>query len=226
MTVSKTWTNSRENYLLEIIVSKENTSTDKLRAFAQEVGATFKHLVSADDGRKIISIGCDEKSLASMVELIKMTPSDFADISMKVSKCEQIPWPGHGEGRLCLLKEATPLIQIVEKVKHHLCLSKVRLAVACNGELASPVQSVALCAGSGSSVLSGVKADVLLTGEMGHHDVLEANHQGSHVILCEHSNTERGFICSLVEEGFLYKLFGGSVDVVMSSKDQEPLMIA
>ena len=56
------------------------------------------------------------------------------------------------------------------------------------------VQTIALCAGSGASVLKGVKADVYLTGEMSHHDVLDAVSHGIHVILCEHSNTERGFL--------------------------------
>ena len=38
--------------------------------------------------------------------------------------------------------------------------------------LASPVSSVAVCAGSGSSVLNGVAADLFVTGEMSHHEVL------------------------------------------------------
>jgi putative NIF3 family GTP cyclohydrolase 1 type 2 len=31
-----------------------------------------------------------------------------------------------------------------------------------------PIQSIAVCAGSGGGVLRGVKADLLLTGEMSH----------------------------------------------------------
>ena len=36
--------------------------------------------------------------------------------------------------------------------------------------------------------------DVLLTGEMSHHEVLAANAEGKHVILSDHSNTERGYL--------------------------------
>ena len=36
----------------------------------------------------------------------------------------------------------------------------------------SPVASVAVCAGAGTSVLAGVPADLLVTGEMPHHVVL------------------------------------------------------
>ena len=35
----------------------------------------------------------------------------------------------------------------------------------------SPVRTVAVCAGSGGSLLAGQQADLLLTGEMSHHEV-------------------------------------------------------
>ena len=37
------------------------------------------------------------------------------------------------------------------------------------------VSSVAVCAGSGSSILLGVAADLFVTGEMSHHEVLVTN---------------------------------------------------
>ena len=40
----------------------------------------------------------------------------------------------------------------------------------------------------------GDDVDVLLTGEMSHHEVLAANAEGKHVILSDHSNTERGYL--------------------------------
>jgi len=67
------------------------------------------------------------------------------------------------------------------------------------------VRSIAICAGSGGSMLVGKEADVYLTGEMSHvrllspsliiwtsthtagiqHEVLSAVAAGKHVILCE-----------------------------------------
>ena len=41
----------------------------------------------------------------------------------------------------------------------------------------------------GSSVLGNVKADLYLTGEMSHHEVLAAVENGTHVILVEHTNS-------------------------------------
>jgi len=57
------------------------------------------------------------------------------------------------------------------------------------------VSTVAVCAGSGASVLSHAgKVDLWITGEMGHHEALDAQENNTSVILAEHSNTERGFL--------------------------------
>ena len=50
------------------------------------------------------------------------------------------------------------------------------------------VSTIAICAGSGGSMLLGVDADVYFTGEMSHHEVLAAMQSGHNVILCEHSS--------------------------------------
>ena len=63
------------------------------------------------------------------------------------------------------------------------------------------VTSVAVCAGSGSGVLRNIPVSLYLTGEMSHHDVLHAVQSGTNVILCDHSNTERGYL-KVVKEKF------------------------
>ena len=52
-----------------------------------------------------------------------------------------------------------------------------------------PIKTIAICAGSGASVVSNVKADLYFTGEMGHHETLSALANGTAVILVEHSNS-------------------------------------
>ena len=59
------------------------------------------------------------------------------------------------------------------------------------------VKTIALCPGSGVSVLDGAKADVYLTGEMSHHEVIGCSAAGITVILTEHSNCERGYLRGL-----------------------------
>ena len=123
------------------------------------------------------------------------------------------------------LQKPAPLSEIVKCVKAHLNLKHVRLARPCHveGEDAM-ITTVAVCAGSGGSVLQGVDADLLLTGEMSHHQVLDATSRGSTVILCEHSNTERGYLQGIYKNKLL-KAFKGLVEVTVSSIDRDPLEI-
>jgi putative NIF3 family GTP cyclohydrolase 1 type 2 len=69
-----------------------------------------------------------------------------------------------------------------------------------------------------------VKADLYLTGEMQHHDVLDAVHEGTHVVLCDHSNTERGYL-KMFADKLAVQLCGGNVEVVLSQADRDPLQI-
>ena len=87
----------------------------------------------------------------------------------------------------------------------------------------SSIQSVAVCAGSGSSVLRGVKADLWVTGEMSHHEVLDATHRGATVVLCEHSNTERGYLLHL--QDVLTERLENKVQVDVSVSDKDPLVV-
>ncbi|KAL1671893.1 GTP cyclohydrolase 1 type 2/Nif3, partial [Schizophyllum commune] len=96
------------------------------------------------------------------------------------------------EGRLVVLEDPVPIDEIVKRVKRNLGLEMLQLAHPTTPR--PTVRTVAICAGSGGELLAGELADVLLTGEMGHHDVLAAVAAGKYVILCGHTNTERGYL--------------------------------
>ena len=93
----------------------------------------------------------------------------------------------------------------------------------------SEMSSIAACAGSGASVLAGAPADLWLTGEMSHHELLDAAHAGKSVILCEHSNSERGFLKVLAGKlsGELWagREEGACPEIVVSKKDRDPVEI-
>ena len=84
------------------------------------------------------------------------------------------------------------------------------------------ISTIAVCAGSGGSVLKNCKADVWITGEMSHHEILDAIHAETSVILCEHSNTERGYLKE-VFQGKLLQLLDHQVKVEVSHLDKDPL---
>ena len=49
-------------------------------------------------------------------------------------------------------------------------------------------------------MLADVDADLLFTGELSHHDALRMTEQGRCVVTLFHSNTERGFLSSVMKE--------------------------
>lgn len=54
-----------------------------------------------------------------------------------------------------------------------------------------------------------------------HHDVLDAVHQGSHVILTNHSDSERGFL--KIYASILKRNLQQPVEVYVSESDKDPL---
>ena len=125
---------------------------------------------------------------------------------------------GAGVGRKMELAVAEALDVIVARLKKHLGVERLRVARA--GDNA--VRSVALCAGAGGAVLAKAShVDLLVTGEMRHHDVLTRVAAGTHVILAEHSSSERGFLAVYAKR--LAALVPGLVTLV-SERDREPLV--
>ncbi|KAJ3117764.1 NGG1 interacting factor [Phlyctochytrium bullatum] len=126
-----------------------------------------------------------------------------------------------GSGRIVNFAEGgVGLETVLGAIKAHLKLEKVRVALPPGWTLQKAVRSVAICAGSGSSVLRDVPADVYWTGEMGHHDVLATLYRRTAVILCEHSNTERGYLAFMAKV-----LEKQGIEVAVSEADKEPLQV-
>ena len=71
--------------------------------------------------------------------------------------------------------------------------------------------------------MSGVLADVYLTGELSHHEILDVVSNGHLVILCEHSNTERGYLKLFASK--LHKIIQGRVEICISEEDRDPVTI-
>ncbi|GJQ75651.1 hypothetical protein Trydic_g17727 [Trypoxylus dichotomus] len=129
--------------------------------------------------------------------------------------------PTYGAGRKFELAKRITIKEAVESVKAHIALPHLRLALARGKNESSVISTVALCAGSGSSILNGVAADLYLTGEMLHHDILDASQKGTHVILCNHSDSERGFL--KIFSTRLEDMLENNVTVFVSCVDRDPL---
>ena len=131
---------------------------------------------------------------------------------------------GVGMGRIAQLAEPVTLRELTARIKQYLGLSHVRVACSSSHSAGKPIERVAVCAGAGGSVFEHcAQADLLLTGEMRHHDILARVAQGTSVILTDHTNTERGYLRVLAEH--LRHELGTGVDVVISKRDADPLRI-
>jgi len=136
-----------------------------------------------------------------------------------VSVLQPIPESNAGQGRLVELKKAVQIKTLAQRIKNHLGLKTLRIASPAENV---PIKTVALCAGAGTDAFKGIRADCYLTGEMSHHNVLAAKLSGSHVILCEHTNTERGYLPSFAK--ILAKALPG-IEITCSSEDADPIRI-
>lgn len=128
--------------------------------------------------------------------------------------------PDVGMGRLVTLNQPLTLQNAIDQVKKHIGLPHLRVGVGKNCQLNSQINTVAICAGSGASVFGTTRADLYLTGEMSHHEVLEATQSGINVILCNHSDSERGFL-----KEFAKKFQCDGVEFSVSKCDRDCLTI-
>ncbi|XP_035523627.1 NIF3-like protein 1 [Morone saxatilis] len=202
-------------------------STEELNAVMEELkacdsGTILQHSVNRPDISGIhVSVTCSDSALTPSVQTLLR--HNAPSMSLNILKLEKPPLPGHGQGRHSVLEQPVTVATAIQKMKSHLGLRHLRLALGLGQTLESSVCTVAVCAGSGASVLNGVKADLYITGEMSHHEVLDAAAKGTNVILSDHSNSERGFLAVFREK--LAVRLPDSVTVVVSKADRDPLEV-
>lgn len=188
---------------------------------AEEEGVIQHSVTSLQSGGYHVKLDCPSSALTPAVHTLQRhaVPSQ----SLSIMQTQKLPLSGHGQGRLSVLDQPVTVETAVQKMKAHLGLQHLRLAFGAQRSMESMVSTVAVCAGSGASVLEGVKADLYITGEMSHHEVLEAVAGGTSVILSDHSNSERGFLAVFRER--LAVRLPDSVTVAMSRADRDPLEV-
>jgi putative NIF3 family GTP cyclohydrolase 1 type 2 len=89
------------------------------------------------------------------------------------------------------------------------------------------IRSVGICAGSGHEVLKDCKADLLVTGEMSHHEALRATMTGQCVLTVFHSNSERGFLRQRLQPELerILRTEDREAEVLVSDEDEDPFEI-
>lgn len=100
-------------------------------------------------------------------------------------------------GRIVRFEQPQPLQGLIERVARGVGNPKgFPIAIPQGADVADiSVSSVGICAGSGGSLFRDLDdVDLLFTGELSHHEALAAIEKGQVVICLFHSNTERGFL--------------------------------
>lgn len=130
---------------------------------------------------------------------------------------------GAGMGRIGALEAPTELDALIPRIKAHLGLEHLRVARPAAADT-RPIERVAVCPGAGGSLFGGVRGvDLLITGEMRHHDVLARVAAGTTVVLTDHTHCERGYLTVLEEK--LAELCGPGVEIIRASTDDDPLRV-
>ncbi|XP_028821724.1 NIF3-like protein 1 isoform X2 [Denticeps clupeoides] len=111
--------------------------------------------VRAENDAYHVSLVCPSTALSSSVEVV--LGSAEVSPSLSVLQVQQLPLPGCGQGRLCVLDVPVSVATAIKRMKLHLRLTHLRLALGHRQTMESPVNTVAVCAGSGASVLQGVR---------------------------------------------------------------------
>lgn len=131
----------------------------------------------------------------------------------------------YGLGVTGLLGEQGSLASIAEKVKKVLNVDTLKV-VAANEAV---IERIAVVGGSGGSMIhiaAEKKVDLLITGDIGHHDALTAKSLNINVIDAGHYSTERtalkGFLIKLNE---IFSKYGMDILLEMHENEMNPISI-
>lgn len=109
-----------------------------------------------------------------------------------------------GMGRMVSFASPQPLASLIDRIGRAAGNpAAISVAVPQSASVDSlQISTVGVCPGSGAGVLMKGPSlpDLLLTGELSHHDALAAIERGSAVIALFHSNTERGYLHDVLQQ--------------------------
>lgn len=140
---------------------------------------------------------CPKAKLGAILQALKSV-HPYDEPAFDVHELASQPDVNVGPGRVGTLTKAVAPEQIASHLKQRLKLDVVQCALANN----APVTRIAVCPGSGESLLVAAAAlgtQLFVTGEMKHHEVLSAVERGMSIILAGHTETERGYLPTLAQ---------------------------
>lgn len=124
-----------------------------------------------------------------------------------------------GLGRIGILEEEKTLLDIIYNLKEQLKIENLRYV----GDLKQGIKRIALCGGSGASLIKKAaleEAQLYITGDIKYHEAQEAEKLGLALIDAGHYATEHPIVESLVT--YLTKNSLGKVEIIASQINTDP----
>ena len=158
------------------------------------IGNRLIRLIQSDISYYAMHTNYDVRGMADLAgEKLAFTNAQVLEVT-GTSEEERV----EGIGRIADCSELLTLRQCCEVVKEAFSLDSVKVF----GNLEKQVGRIAVCPGSGKSVIHTALqkgADVLVTGDIGHHDGIDAVAQGLAIIDAGHYGLEHIFIKDMVQ---------------------------
>ncbi len=176
-------------------------------------------------GRRLLNLIENGISYYAMHTNFDIAPGCMADLAadyLKLSDCSVLEVTGQSEdgeygiGRIGTLPSEMTLSELGTYVKDAFGLPFVTIYGM--DEIQSPVRRIAVSPGSGSSMIShGLKgqAQVLITGDIGHHEGIDAVAGGMAVIDAGHYGVEHIFIDFMA--GYINKITDGQIEIIKAA---------
>lgn len=169
-----------------------------------------------------LEVLCQKEALPALPGILKLH-HPYEEPAWEVHRLEPILAANVGMGRRVELVKPLSLNELVQRYKDHLGLKYLRVATNPEHAQGTVIRTLNVCAGAGGSVFEKAPpADLYVTGELRHHDILARLAHGASVVLTDHSNSERGYLPTLKHK-ILERL--PRVEVMISEHDADPLRV-
>jgi dinuclear metal center YbgI/SA1388 family protein len=165
---------------------------------------------------------CGSAALGAAIEALRAT-HPYEEPPIEVHPLAPRPDPSIGAGRLVTLDRPATVKTLVERLRDHLGTNRFSVH---EPDRRRKHAVIGMCAGSGAELMPAAfdrGATLFLTGELKHHDVLDAARRDAAVILAGHTNTERGWLKVLRKT---LRRAMPSVEFDVSKTDRDPLRTA
>lgn len=191
----------------------------------------FRALKQVNDAnfisRRIVNLLQADISYVAMHTNFDAAPGCMADLAAeRLGIRDGVPLEVTGEvngalvgiGKAGVLDEAVSLEALAARVKQAFGLHFV--LVYGSEAAGEPVSRIAVSPGAGGSMIRYAlqqKAQVLVTGDIGHHDAIDAAAQGMAIIDAGHYGLEHIFIPFMAE--YITRVSGGAIKVIQAESD-------